>query len=117
MESMPPEDLAIRTFKFACDVYDYCADLVPRRGLPCRLAYQLFDAAGSVGANRAEAKSAYSRKDFKAKNSICLRESRESRFWLRLAEAKNLGRRAERQRLLQESTELVAIFTAIVKGL
>jgi hypothetical protein len=43
------DDLSERSFKFAADVYDYCQDLVPVRGLPCRLAYQLFDAAGVGG--------------------------------------------------------------------
>ena len=46
------EDLSERSFRFACDVFNYCEDLVRLRGLPCRLGYQLFDAAGSVGANR-----------------------------------------------------------------
>jgi hypothetical protein len=57
MSAQPPEELFERCFRFTCDVYDYCEDLVNLRGLPCRLAYQLFDAAGSVGANRAESKS------------------------------------------------------------
>src|ERR1043165_581441 len=102
------EDLTERSFRFSCDVYDYCEDLVRLRGLPCRIAYQLFDAAGSVGANRSEAKSAYSDKEFASKNAICLKESRESRFWLRIAEAKLLGNSQRRGRLLQESNELVS---------
>ena len=91
--------------------------MVRLRGLPCRLAYQLFDAAGSVGANRAESKSAYSDKEFAAKNSICLKECREARFWLRLADAKRLGAEPKRKRLLQESNELVSIYVVIVRKL
>jgi hypothetical protein len=45
------EDLSERTFKFTCDVYDFCEKLADKPGLPRRVAYQLFDAAGSVGAN------------------------------------------------------------------
>src|SRR4051812_31485833 len=63
----PSEDLFERSFRFTCDVYDYCEDLVWLRGLPCRVVYQLFDAAGSVGANRAEAKCSYSVREFAAK--------------------------------------------------
>jgi four helix bundle protein len=85
--------------------------------LPCRLAYQLFDAAGSVGANRAESKSAYSDADFAAKNALCLKESREARFWLRLANAKRLGNAARLKHLLEESNELVAIYGTIVRRL
>jgi len=112
-----PEDLSERSFRFTCEVYDYCDELVRLRGLPCRLAYQLFDAAGSVGANRAESKSSYSEKEFRAKNAICLKESREARFWLRVADAKRLGDGAKRTYLLQESNELVAIYASIVRKL
>jgi four helix bundle protein len=112
-----PEDLSERCFKFSCDVYDYCQPLVQLGELPRRLAYQLFDAAGSVGANRAESKSAYSRKEFRSKNAICLKESREANFWLRLAEVKSLGDPVRRKRLLQESSELVAIFVTSVRNL
>ena len=117
MSIQPPEDLFERCFKFTCDVYDYCEELVRLRGLPCRLAHQLFDAAGSVGANRAESKSAYSDKEFAAKNAICLKESREARFWLRMADAKRLGNSVLRKRLLQESNELVSIYVVIVRKL
>jgi four helix bundle protein len=112
-----PEDLFERSFQFTCDVYDYCEDLVRLRGLPCRLAYQLFDAAGSVGANRTESKSAYSDKEFAAKNAICLKECRVARFWLRVAEAKRLGNERMRKCLLQESNELVSIYAVIVRKL
>jgi len=112
-----PENLSERCFKFSCDVYDYCKDLVPLRGLPCRLAYQLFDAAGSVGANRSEAKSAYTDKEFAAKNAIALKECREARFWLRMADAKSLGNPEQRNSLLRESNELVSIFVVVVRKL
>ena len=117
MAMIPPEDLCERTFRFVCDIYDYCGDLVRFGGLPRRIAYQLFDAAGSVGSNREEAKAAYSRKDFTAKNSISLRECREAKFWLRLAAAKSLGNAQRRTRLLAEVDQLVAIFTTTVKQL
>ncbi len=117
MDAPRGEDLSERSFRFACDVYDYCEELVARRGLPARLAYQLFDAAGSVGANRAESRSSYSDREFAAKNSICLRESREARFWLRLADAKALGNSKRRKYLLQESNELVSIYVCVVRNL
>ena len=117
MPTSQPEDLFERSFRFTCDVYDYCEDLVGLRGLPCRLAYQLFDAAGSVGANRVESKSAYSDKEFAAKNAICLKECREARFWLRVADAKRLGSEGRRKYLLQESNELVSIYVVIVRKL
>jgi four helix bundle protein len=117
MSSQRDEDLCERTFQFACDVYDDAFDLVRLGGLPRRVAYQLFDAAGSAGANREEAIAAHSRKDFTAKNSISLRECREAKFWLRLANVKKLGDGARRTRLLRDSDELVAILTQCVKRL
>ena len=117
MAAHPPEDLSERSFRFVCAVYDYCEDLVKLRGLPCRLAYQLFDAASSVGANRAESKSSYSDREFASKNAICLKESREARFWLRVANAKSLGNADRRKYLLQESNELVAIYVTVVRRL
>jgi four helix bundle protein len=113
----PPEDLTERTFRFACDVYDFCETLTRDPGLPRRIAYQLFDAAGSVGANREEAKASYSRREFTAKNAILLKECREANFWLRITEAKSLGDATARRRLLQESDQLVSIFTSAVKTL
>ena len=112
-----PEDLSERSFRFTCDVYEYCEALVRLRGLPCRLAYQLFDAAGSIGANRSESKSAYSDKEFASKNAICLKECREARFWLRVAEAKRLGNAEWRKELLRESDELISIYVVIVRNL
>jgi four helix bundle protein len=87
------------------------------RGLPCRVAYQLFDAAGSIGANRAEAISGYTDKEFASKNAICLKESREALFWLRVGEAKALGDAPKRHALLREANELVSIFVTVVRTL
>jgi four helix bundle protein len=117
MLTKPPDDLFERSFQFTCDVYDYCEGLVRLRGIPCRVAYQLFDAAGSVGANRAESKSAYSDKEFAAKNALSLKECREALFWLRVANAKSLGNAEQRKCLLQESNELVSIYASIVRKL
>src|SRR5262245_54048467 len=117
MSCQRPEDLSERCFDFACDVYDYCEDLIRLGGLAARLAYQLWDAASSVGANRAEAKSSYSAREFAAKTAISLKEVRESHFWLRIADAKRLGNPGTRRRLLDESNQLVAIFTTSLRQL
>jgi hypothetical protein len=45
----------------------------------------------------------------RGKNAICLKESRESNFWLRVADAKRLGSDRHRKYLLNESGQLVAI--------
>jgi four helix bundle protein len=84
-------------------------------GVPRRIASQLVDAETSIAANYEEAIAVYSRRDFKAKRSIVLKEARESRLWLRVISANRLARPEELDPLLKESNELVAIFTASMK--
>ncbi len=112
-----PEDLTERSFRFACDVYDFCEELIRVGELPRRVAHQLFDAAASIGANRSEATSSYGDREFAAKNAIALKEAREARFWLRLADAKSLASHARRRRLLVESNELISIYVHVVRTL
>lgn len=68
-----------------------------------------------MGANAEEAKAAYSRREFACKNSIVLREARETLYWLRLIAAHELAPRSVVDPLLTEANELVAIYTATVR--
>jgi len=77
----------------------------------------LFDSGSSIGANLEESKAAYSRRDLASKNSIALRESRETKYWLRVACAKSLGDQQCREWLLQEADEFVAMLTVSVRRL
>ena len=57
-----------------------------------------------------------SKKEFILRIKYCRRESKEGRYWLRLldtSEEKTLE--AERSELIQESTELMKIFGAILR--
>jgi four helix bundle protein len=80
-------------------------------------AWQLAAAATSAAANYQEAKAAYSRRDFAAKNSIVLKELRESLLWLRIIVECQLGGPTEAEGLLNEANQLVSIFTAAMKRL
>jgi four helix bundle protein len=73
------------------------------------------DSGTSIGANTEEAKGAYSRREFAAKNSIVLRECRETLFWLRVILATGLAPAGRVEPLRKEADELVAIFTATVR--
>ena len=110
-----PRDLCERTFLFACDIVRFCRELAKDPGAPRQIAGQLLDAGTSIGANTEEAKGAYTRGEFAFKNSIVLRECRETRFWLRIILATNLASPGRVQPLLQEANELVGIFTATVR--
>ena len=106
-----------RAFRFTCDIFDYCEELAAQPGMRRRVAYQLFDAVSLIGANLEEAKAAYSGRDFASKNSISLKEARESKYWLRIANAKSLGNKQLRERLLREADEWVAMLTTGMKKL
>ena len=106
-----------RAFRFTCDIFDFCEELAAEPGMRRRVAYQLFDAVSSIGANLEEAKAAYSDRDFASKNSISLKEARESKYWLRVANARSLGNNQLRERLLREADEWVAMLTTGMKNI
>jgi four helix bundle protein len=111
------QDFRERAFRFACTLFDFCEELARNPGPRRRLSNQLFDAGSSIGANLAESKAAYSRRELASKNAIALKESRETKYWLRIASAKSLGQRNLREWLLQEADEFVAMLTVSVRNL
>jgi len=80
------------------------------------MGYQLLKAGTSVGANYCEANRAESHDDFIHKIGVVEKEASESQYWLELCEEADIGDFEERRWLLQESGELVAIFTSIGKS-
>lgn len=76
-------------------------------------AKQLVRASGSVGANYIEANESLSKKDFLMRIKICRKEAKESRYWLNLVEEGNFA--SQRDALIQEATELMNIFGAILR--
>ena len=68
-----------------------------------------------MGANYREANRAESRDDFIHKIGIIEKEASETCYWLELCEEAGIGDTAERQWLLKESSELLAIFSSIGK--
>ncbi len=112
---MPQTDLLERTFEFACNAITLYQQLTRRGGAGRALAKQFLDAATSVAANEEEAQAAASRSDFVSKQTIVLRESRESHLWLRLFERASLGGPDLVRSMRVEAGELVAILTTIVK--
>ena len=61
-----------------------------------------------------EADGAESKKDFQHKISICKKESKETKHWLRMIVKVNPSRRDECQKLLGEAQELSLIFSSIL---
>jgi four helix bundle protein len=112
--SAPNRDIEERTFAFAVRIVRLCRTLEKKGGVGKALTLQLLRSGTSVGANVQESRAAQSRADFIHKNSIALKEARETHFWLRLCrdaeiiEAKMLGD------IIRESDELTRILGAIV---
>ena len=79
------------------------------------MVLQLLKSGTSIGANVEEAKAAYSRREFAAKNSIALKEAREALYWLRSMSACKLASNDQIEALIDEAHQFVAILTAIVK--
>ena len=108
-------DLEDRTLQFATDVRGFVKQL-PRSFGNTEDVRQLLRASGSVGANYIEANEALSKKDFVMRIKISRKEAKECRYWLRLLDAAGDGvLEKERASLVQEATELMNIFGAILR--
>lgn len=107
-------DLEDRTFRFARDVIAFVEKL-PRTIANIEIAKQLVKASGSVGANYIEANESLGEKDFLMRIRISRKEAKESRYWLKLVSCDEACRPTQ-ERLVQESTELMKIFGAILRN-
>jgi len=111
----PRYDLEDRTFEFAKRVRALLKG-VTRTLANVEDGEQVIRASGSVGANYIEANESLGKKDFLMRIKICRKEAKESRYWLRLMDiGNNMRVDAERDSLVQESTELMNIFGAILR--
>jgi len=110
-----PYDLEERTALFGEDVIEYLKT-IPVTPITKSLIDQLVRSSTSVGANYCEADDSGTKKEFRHRISICKRESRESKHWLRMiAKAVPEKKDAARQ-LWQEAKELNLIFSAIFRS-
>lgn len=107
-------DLEERTLKFAKNVLAFIKT-IPKTMANMEITRQLVKSSGSVGANYIEANESLSKKDFVMRIKICRKESKESAYWLKLAEVNDQVSEKERQSLIQEATELMKIFGSIVE--
>ena len=106
-------DLEERTFNFAKKVRVFLKK-IPKTIANIEDGKQLIRSSGSVAANYIEANEALSKKDFIHRIKICRKEAKESRLWLRLVEINKEETERTRQELMQEATELMNIFGAII---
>ena len=105
-----------RTLNFTQRIIGYTKRL-PKTTANFEITKQLIRAAGSVGANYIEANEALGKKDFLMRIKICKKEAKESRYWLVLSEPDSSDKQitSEKEDLINESTELMKIFGAIIE--
>ena len=109
------KDLLPRTFLLARKIVAFYASL-PHSTPAQVLGKQLLRSGTSVGANYREANQGRSRAEFLAKMGDCLKELSETEYWLDLLNAEDLGDKGGCRDFLQETRQLIAIFTTIIKN-
>ena len=80
------------------------------------LSKQLLRSGTSIGANIAEAQLAQSKADFVSKISIALKETTETKYWLRLLNATDYLSDIEIKTILADCVEIEKILTSIIKS-
>ena len=79
------------------------------------MSKQLLRSGTSIGANVAESQQAQSRPDFISKLSIALKETSETKYWLRLLNATGYFRAQEFNSILSECIELEKLLVTIIR--
>ncbi|MBI3878516.1 MAG: four helix bundle protein [Verrucomicrobia bacterium] len=105
-------DLEVRTTRFGEQIILF-AKKIPWGPVNNRLIDQLVGAGTSVGANYCEADDGVSKADFKHRISICRKESRETKFFLRMVVTSEPNLKPDARELWKEAHALHRIFSRI----
>jgi four helix bundle protein len=111
----PKNDLKERSFEFAKRILLLCQKLEQSSGAARTISNQLLLSGTSIRANIEEAHGSQSKTDFTAKMYISFKEARETNYWLRLLIETEMIPEKQLADLLDESNQLIAILTSIVK--
>ena len=112
---MPAFDLEERTAVFGEAIIDFVKS-TPKNAITDVLIGQIVRCGTSVGANYCEADDAGSKKEFRYRISIAKRESRETRFFIRMIVRAEPSLADTGRVLWQEAKELNLIFGAILRS-
>ncbi len=102
-----------KSFQFACRMVKLFA-LLKEKKVERDLALQLLRSGTSIGANIEEAMGGSSKKDFIHKLEIAYKESRETRYWLRLLNKSGLLENNMSASYISECEEVMKILSAIL---
>ena len=103
-----------KSFQFAIRIVKLCKYLRSNKK-EYTLSKQLLRSGTSIGANIAEAQNAQSKADFTSKLSISLKETTETKYWIRLISATGYLSESESNSILSDCVELEKILVASVK--
>lgn len=109
-----PFDLEERSAVFGEQIVRF-SKTIPRNPTNDRLINQLVGAGTSVGANYCEANDSLSKKDFRHSVSRCVKEAKETRFFLRMIAASEPELAVQARELWREATELLRILASMYK--
>ncbi|OGD92066.1 four helix bundle protein [Candidatus Curtissbacteria bacterium RIFCSPHIGHO2_02_FULL_42_15] len=109
-------DLEERTAKFAEKIIEL-AKKAPKNVVTIPIINQLVKSGTSIGANYCEANGASSKRDFTNKIFICKKESKETKYWLRMLAKAVEELKGECQDLWREAQEYTLIFSKIAANL
>jgi len=107
------DELKERTFSFAISILELVAKL-PNTDEAIIVRRQLCKSGTSVGANLEEADGSLTLNDFVYRVDVAFKESKETRYWLRVIIARKLLRQSVVQPHLNESFELIKILSTII---
>jgi four helix bundle protein len=113
-EPKHPFDLEDRTTRFAEAIIRFCKK-IPRDPGNDRIIGQLVGCGTSVGANYCEANEGVSKKDFRNVIGRCVKEAKETKFFLRMTATAEPKLADEARSLFREAKELHLIFAAIFR--
>jgi four helix bundle protein len=109
-----PFDFEERTAVFGEQIVHFSKS-IPRSPANDRLISQIVGAGTSVGANFCEANDCVSKKDFRNILKRCIKEAKETRFFLRMIVAADASFAMEARRLYREASELIKIMAAMYR--
>jgi four helix bundle protein len=109
-----PFDLEERTAAFGEAVVRF-AKTIPRSPANDRLVNQFVGCGTSVGANYCEANERVSKKDFRNTVGRCVKEAKETKYFLRLIAAAEPPLADQARRLYREAKELHLIFASMYR--
>lgn len=109
-----PFDLEERTAQFGEAIVRFSRK-IPRDPTNNRLIDQLVGCGTSVGANYCEANEPVSKKDFRHSISRCVKEAKETKFFLRMVAASEPQLADEARVLYREAKELLLIFCSMYR--